>query len=70
LVIVNLDTLALHHNKAGVDAFDLGYQLLLRDWSGLGLLDELGGIIVLGRGGRAACRERLRLPMRLMVRAR
>jgi len=39
--LINFDTLALHHDKSGVDALDLGYQLFLGDGPGLGLFEKL-----------------------------
>lgn len=50
LVVVDLDTLALDHDEAGVDTFDLGNELLLGYGPSLELLDDLGRVIF-GRWG-------------------
>ena len=46
LGVVDLDTLAFHHNQAGIDPLNFSNQLLLGDGSGLGLLDDLGRLIL------------------------
>jgi hypothetical protein len=67
-VVVNFDTLCLDHHKARIDSLDLGYQLLLRERPGLGLLEDLR--VLLSRGGcRRPGLRLMRLGRRLRERA-
>jgi len=61
LGIVNLDTFALHHDEAGVDALNFSYELFLGYGPGFRLLDQLHGLVSVYRGGSAG----RRLPGRL-----
>jgi len=43
---VDLDTFVFHHDEAGVNTFDLGYKLFLRNWAGLRLLNQLSRSVI------------------------
>jgi hypothetical protein len=56
LRIVDLDTLGLHHDEAGVDTFDLGDELFLRYGPGLWLFDQHRGGVFARRPIRSGSR--------------